>query len=209
MHLPMQSRSRDAFAPLLILADDSRRAFDARNHLAMISTPARELCLTPKGWPRCRARLVSSHVALAFPVPRPRGHLSMPALPSRVWILPLSVLANGFWRSPLRSRPLAPCGARGRAHLLVVRIRVRLATLAAVSTPSAHSPRAREFMGTLPCFMFAQRGDSAPPIARRLRSRLLGRSLRRLTHVSGSFLAKCLEHTPCARSYSAYCHRES
>jgi hypothetical protein len=34
-----------------------------------VPKPARKLCLTPKGWPRCRARLLSSHVALAFPVP--------------------------------------------------------------------------------------------------------------------------------------------
>jgi hypothetical protein len=43
-------------------------------------------------------------------------------------------------------QPFAPCGAPGRVHLLVVRIRVRLSTLTAVSTPSAHSPRAREFV---------------------------------------------------------------
>lgn len=43
-------------------------------------------------------------------------------------------------------QPFAPCGAPSRVHLLVVRIRVRLSTLTAVSTPSAHSPRAREFV---------------------------------------------------------------
>jgi len=43
-------------------------------------------------------------------------------------------------------QPFTPCGAPGRVHLLVVRIRVRLSTLTAVSTPSAHSPRAREFV---------------------------------------------------------------
>jgi hypothetical protein len=75
-----------------------------------------------------------------------RVGLSTFALAFTLGSRPSSVLANVPRRSPrvlTTFRPLRSSGPRSPSR---VRIRVRLSTLTAVSTPSAHSPRAREFV---------------------------------------------------------------
>jgi hypothetical protein len=87
------------------------------------------------------------HVMLAFTVPCAREHLSTLA----------RTTALGSRRRPFLRTSLIASVARSRLALLLAerrearspsraRIRVRLSTLAAGRTPSAHSPRARELV---------------------------------------------------------------
>lgn len=122
-----------------------------------------ENCASPRCGSHDRARLstVTSVFAAGWPLVRNRLSTITSCSPSRCLrsrssfdararihtrVPPSSVLANVPRRSPrvfTTFRPLRSSGPRSPSR---VRIRVRLSTLTAVSTPSAHSPRAREFV---------------------------------------------------------------
>lgn len=254
-----------------------------------------ENCASPRCGSHVRARLstVTSVFAAGWPLVRNRLSTITSCSPSRCLrsrssfdvhahiharVPPSSVLANVPRRLSSRGHDLSPLAELRPRSPSRVRIRVRLSTLTAVSTPSAHSPRAREFVSRYdgihcdplsrtaaphrsrqsrpcsscddhvrvavpPCLrMISALGQRCPP-SRGLNFRLclgiqidlhlstlttrkhfraharatcfhvsrsaFASSSHKFTHVFISRLATFIEHTHCARSYSAYCHRES
>jgi hypothetical protein len=277
-----------------------------RSHLAM-KPPSNEVspcddprsllenCASPRCGSHVRARLstVTSVFAAGWPLVRNRLSTITSCSPSRCLrsrssfdvrarihtrVPPSSVLANVPRRSPRVFTTFRPFRSSGPRSPSRVRIRVRLSTLTAVSTPSAHSPRARELVSRFdgihcdplsrtaaphrsrpsrscsscddhvrvsvpPCLrMISALGQRRPP-SRGLKLAPLPRHPDRpasldahdpkalpcsrsrnvftcfalgfrleLTPIHARVhFTSCdvIEHTHCARSYSAYCHRES